>query len=581
MNGKDTTEHWKLYEAGVSYNNELHGDKSYYDNIDANIAFSAGDQWRNVDVEDLPKPVFNIIKRVKQFKVASLTSNNIGVQLEPLEYDEANTTPKTEQEFAASEVANAEIRNLLNKFNFKNRLRDGLGDAFDTGDMAMHFYFDVNKKPYKGRFDGVKGEICMELVDGSNVMFGNANNPNVEVQPYIIIVGRDLAKNLKKEAETYKNKNVELDNDEDYTYQSADAGKIEVETDKYGKALYIIVYERDEKTGKIKATKCTKKAYIYKDVDTGYDYYPVAWMNWEKQKNQYHGRAETTGLIPNQIAINKMFAMVIYFLMLKAFPPTVYDSSRISGLTNEVNQLIPVNLADGANFRNLIGTLEYGDFSNKIIEVINLAINLTKDLMGVSDASLGTIDPKNTSAIIAVQRATVVPLENVKANVNEFVDDTVRILLDIMGTKYGNRPFIVEKEGIKKAYTYDFNQLKNIWLDIKSNVGDSTYWSEISAIQTLDNLLQANRIEFIDYLERLPKNLIPKLDELIKKIKETTPNAMEYQSMAELFDSLPPETQAQLKAMPDAQMEAALKEMMANQPMQQQQAEINNMMAGV
>ena len=51
------------------------------------------------------------------------------------------------------------------------------------------------------------GKICAEMVDGSNVMFGNANNNEVEKQPYIIIVGRDLAKNLQEEAKmVIKNK---------------------------------------------------------------------------------------------------------------------------------------------------------------------------------------------------------------------------------------------------------------------------------------------------------------------------------------------------------------------------------------
>ena len=65
------TKDWELYEAGVKYNLAVYGDdKSYYDVIDANIAFASGDQWRNVQADGLPKPVFNIIKRVKQFKIA-------------------------------------------------------------------------------------------------------------------------------------------------------------------------------------------------------------------------------------------------------------------------------------------------------------------------------------------------------------------------------------------------------------------------------------------------------------------------------------------------------------------------------
>ena len=39
---------------------------------------------------------------------------------------------------------------------------------------------------------------------GTNIFFGNANNSDKETQPYIIISGRDLAENLQKEAERYK-----------------------------------------------------------------------------------------------------------------------------------------------------------------------------------------------------------------------------------------------------------------------------------------------------------------------------------------------------------------------------------------
>ena len=75
-------------------------------------------------------------------------------------------------------------------------------------------------------------------------MFGNANNPNVEDQPYIIIVGRDLASNLQEEAKQYKN-DITVDEDKEYEYMPGDNGKIEVETDKYGKALYILIYEKE------------------------------------------------------------------------------------------------------------------------------------------------------------------------------------------------------------------------------------------------------------------------------------------------------------------------------------------------
>ena len=81
------TKDWELYEAGKKYNQQVLGaDRNFYDVIDTNIAFASGDQWRNVKGEGLPKPVFNIIKRVKQFKIASLKSDNIAINIQPMEY---------------------------------------------------------------------------------------------------------------------------------------------------------------------------------------------------------------------------------------------------------------------------------------------------------------------------------------------------------------------------------------------------------------------------------------------------------------------------------------------------------------
>ena len=38
--------------------------------------------------------------------------------------------------------------------------------------------------------------------------------------------------------------------------------------------------------GTVHVTKATRSAVIYEDVDTGLSRYPIAWGNWEKQKNR-------------------------------------------------------------------------------------------------------------------------------------------------------------------------------------------------------------------------------------------------------------------------------------------------------
>jgi hypothetical protein len=422
----------------------------------------------------LPKPVFNIIKRVVTFFVASLTSSKTKIHFEPLTQEALQPGQQS-----PSEIANTQVENLFEKFKMDFKIKDALFDASIMGDACAHFYFDSGKKPYGNAFPDIIGEIEMELVDGTNVFFGNANNSKVESQPYIIISGRDTVENLRAEAQKHKknggSEEDTINGDSNFNEMAGDSGKLEVDADGYGKALYIIVYRKDKKTGTIKVSKSVENAYIYKDIDTGLSNYPIAWMNWEKQKNQYHGRALCTGILPNQIFINRMFAMVMYHLMMTAFPKAVYNADMIDIWDNSIGSAIGVSgLGPETNIKNIAGYLEPGNMSNQIIQTIELAMQYTKETLGISDAALGQIDPKNTSAIIAVQKSSAIPLENPKANMYEWVEDIGKILFDMMGTYYGPRPIIMEQEGQKVAVQYDFKQFKTLWFNIKADVGESS-----------------------------------------------------------------------------------------------------------
>ena len=66
---------------------------------------------------------------------------------------------------------------------------------------------------------------------------------------------------------------------------------------------------------------------------------------------------------------------------------------------------------------------------------------------------------------------------------------------------------------------FDFSVLAEIPLSLKLDVGASSYWSEIAAVQTLDNLLMQNKINLDDYLERIPDGYVSKKQELIDKLR--------------------------------------------------------------
>jgi hypothetical protein len=561
MESKDL---WQKYEKGVSYNSQFKPNKDYYEAVKVWNSFYNGDQWLGLEGDQkLPHPTFNIIKRVTEFLVASLTSSNVAVNIEPLE----NIATEEAAEFKISDFLNAEVKNIFEKTNFEYKIKEALTDGAITGDMCYHVVFNPNKRAYRGQ--DILGEIEIELIEATNVLFGNPNIKDVEKQPYIIIVGRDLVKNLQEEA---KNKSIRQDSET--MYQTSEYADTEIEGDDEGKALYIYYYYK--KNDKVYCTKTTKDVIIYENVDMQLTRYPIAHGNFYKQKGTYHGRGVVESVCPNQISINKLFAMAIYHQMMTAFPPLMIDKDMVDTINNEVGSVIELHGLKNSDrrFNDVAGYLNPANMSEWIIKIIDLCFQYTKECLGVSDASLGQINPTNTSAIIAVQKSTAVPLANIKDNLYHLVEQVVLILIDMMSSKYGVRPVVMETDGLRQLVSFDFSALKNMDLKTSIDVGETSYWSEISTLQTLDSLLQAERIDFLQYLERVPNEFIPKKAELISDLKQQVEmqqpgqpvnnNAM-YEQMAQYMDTLPLEEQQQIMNMNPAQQENYLVNLMNQQ----------------
>jgi hypothetical protein len=551
----DIQQEWLLYEQGKTYNHRLH--PSYYQTVDKNYRFYSNDQWYGVVSNGLPTPVFNIFKQIIDYKIQSIMSQKVtmkyGVENIPDGTQDANEQKL--QQTADMISGYSEVK--WEKLKMDTLLRKGLLDAAISGDMCAYTYWDESIdtgstngiNPSTDKPAKVMGDFCTELVDGSNVMFGNPNSSNAQCQPYILIVGREMVSKLKEEAKANKipiNLIDKIASDVDTLEQAGDRGKIEIDNKgDNGKCLYIIKLWKDK--GKIMMKKVTKYCPIKNDNDLGLTLYPIAWMNWSDLKNSYHGQAEGTGLVPNQILINQMFAMIAYFMRMAAFGKVIYDKTRIAAWNNAVGSSIGV---DG-DVTGAVQQLNPGQMNTMIMQAFDKAVSLTKELCGANDAALGQIDPKNTSAIIAVQKASAVPLEGIKQNLYQFVEDVGLIWLDFMKNKYQVDRKISYKTGdVVKTGSFNGSDNKDVPFNLKIDVGPSSYWSEISSMQTLDNLLQTQKINFIQYLERIPNGIIPKKQELIDEINQTQQdNNLLYEQMAQFIQNLPPQIQQQLEAL--------------------------------
>lgn len=602
------TRAWEYYQDGRSYNTRL--SPNQYRLVDTNIEFYAGNQWLHLPqspaMASLPKPTFNIIKRVGNVQVASILSSGISVRLEPLSYYDGSSAENPDS--TACEFAQAEIDNLFDKLKMEYRSRDALFDGVQTGDYCAHFYFDPTSLPYGGRLGPhVRGEIKMELVDGINVMFGNPNIRDAQAQPYILIIGRDTCDNLNAEAKLHAKQGDYIEKiqpDSDWENQSAVGGHTEIGTSLgHGKATYIYlytkvtkkvamvdrngdpvmepvtdrngepVYEKDEKGNQILDTygmpvmkmrqkhdyvttvhvsKSTRTVEIFKDIDTGLTFYPIAWGNWERQKNQYHGRALVTGIIQNQIFINSMFALVMRHMQLQAFPKRAYNADLIAQWTNEIGVDIAVhNVPPGMPINNIVTTLQGMDMSNQIMYVIDKAIEYTKDCLGSTDAQLGSSSLDNTSALMVLDNNSRTPLENPRSCFNEWLEDIVTVLLDMMATYYGKRPIVRTRtfeepvidsatqmpllgqyDGQMRTKTvtrrvieeFDFSELKHLFFMSKIDAGAGNTYSQPAQLQTLDNMRREGLLDLVDYLERVPDSVVPRRLELIQKLRNAAAN---------------------------------------------------------
>lgn len=512
---------WKLYERGLDFNASI----NLEDTVRVNENFFIGKQWEGVISNGLPTPVFNFLKRVCCFTVATITSDNIKVNASPL-----SATPSTTSLVEPVRIINEELDALTELNNIPSLMREFARNAAVDGDGCLYTWWDPDAETGQD----AKGCIRTEIVENLRVHFGNPNDRDVQSQPWIILERREIISAAQAEAkengfETWRNIGGDGDN------TNPDAAKETTD-----KVTTILLFWRDTKTRHIWAYKCARGSSIREPWDLGIKLYPISWLNWDYIQDCFHGQAMITGLIPNQIFVNKLWAMSQLSLMTTAFPKVVYDATRVGKWDNRIGAAIGIQ---GGDVNNVAKIIDPASISPQISQFIQLAVEETEQSLGATSVALGDTRPDNTSAIIALQRAASTPSEITKQNLYKSIEDLYRIYIEFMGEYYGKRyvdmttpeevrqvyDFIGQETPAEIPMQFDFSQLKDMPMHIKLDIGASSYYSEIASIQTLDNLLKMGKIDTVQYLERIPDGYIPGRRELINELKEQQRNAMAMQ----------------------------------------------------
>lgn len=526
---------WNAYLDGINYNEAQHLAAVVEENNNMYI----GRQWEGIEVEGLPTIALNFIKPTVQYKVANIMSANTKVTVKP--FGLAGMTSKAQQQYA--DIANAQLGMLCERIELPDAIEKLETKTAVDGDGCWHVFW--NNKIRTGQ--AADGDIDIEPVRNVNIYFGNPANSEVDEQPYIIAERREYISILKARAkdmglDDMDISSIHVDTDNQYTIVTDD-----------NRVTVLTFYWRDYSTGTIKKMECTQNVLLQDATDTELENYPIIWQNWEPRLNDYHGESLVSEMVPNQITTNKLSTMQAVSISRTAFPTIVYNEELLpGGWDNAVGASIGIKDMWNMTAKDVATAIDPANHSSELDRFVSdFLITTTMNLNGINDAVLGSINPENTSAIIAVQKSAAVPLELNKIRLYKFLQDFARVAIDFMANYYGTRMVSVfdEVSGEEVIIPFDFSQFKNVAFNIKIDVGASSYWSEITELQSLDNLFEKQLIDGETYLSELPNGLLANKNDILQKLKQKLAEEamMNNQDALNTMLQKSPETAAKLK----------------------------------
>jgi hypothetical protein len=225
-----------------------------------------------------------------------------------------------------------------------------------------------------------------------------------------------------------------------------------------------------------------------------------------------HGRAALTDMIPNQVAINKAYAGMLYEIERLGFHTLIINGQFIKNWNGEPGKVIKV-AGSPDDVRKYATYIDGAQTNPSISNVIGEVISYTRDFMGTNDASAGNVRPDNASAIIALQNADTVPLELTRQAYNAFIEDIVRNIVDMMHANYGTRliemQYTDEMGKLKEIEgEFNFDDLDDANLRISVDIGAASMWSEITQMDSINAIFTSGIMDDLNrfklYLDVVP-----------------------------------------------------------------------------
>ena len=521
------------YRAGVDYKRQL-GDRGMYEQNRINERFYSGDQWYGANCGDSrPLVRYNVVKRIGDYKMAVVGAAPVSVRFSAEGIPCTATLQKTVEAhrcavrdgvkadaLSPSAAAQAMASALTDYFattaarlkldHLKQRV---LRDAYIGGTGVLYTYWDdripTGLYADEARTAPISGDIAAEVLEIEQVYMGDPTLEDMQQQPYVIIAQRRPVAEVRRLARAYGCRHWQSIKGDEKEGREGHATLLTRFWKEYGE---------DGTTCTVKAVQVCGDVTVRATWDMGLRLYPLAVFRWEEKRHHAYGESEVPYLIPNQIAINRTVSAGVWAVMMMGMPIMLVNGDVVSQpITNDPGQVIPV-YGSGEEVRDAVRYVDPPAFSAQLDANVQSLIRDTMTQAGVSTTLLGDVEPHNTSAIIAVREASLMPLTVMQNRFYTFLEEVARIWAEFWMAMYGQRALkIADRHGVWYM-PFDSAYCRSLLLDIRAEVGAGEPFSEQNVIETLDNLYKNGVIDKKQYLSRLPQGSVPQLEQLLQEL---------------------------------------------------------------
>lgn len=497
---------WERYEKGLDYIRK----KRLIDRTNKNWNFYSGKQWDGIESGSEELPFLNFIKPTIKHKVSTVSQNNMVANYSDAEgreelaefYDKCNTL------FSACwERANEDLE-----------LWSTMKEAAVTGDGIQYF--------------GTADVGDMQRLPNTSVFYGDESQPNIQLQPYVIIQERLAVGKIKAIAEENGLSKEEIDQivpDQETERMVGNRDEVEdSSTSDESKATCIIHLEK--KDGIVHVARATKTVVfqpekairVINSDGRGMTLYPLLKISWEDFPNSARGLSEVEQLIPNQLEINKTLARRSMIIKLTAYPRIAYDGTVIANPEDLEKVGAPIEMQSGGvqSVNQAIAYLNPAQSNSDPKNYADDLLSISQELSGSGETAMGNINPNRVaaSAIIAIRDQAALPLNEQVAKMKTFVEDMARLWIEIWAVYNPNGLDVLveridEKTGEKRKVLEKITkkEIDEMSPDIRVDTSQDNPWTKEAEQNWLDNVLEKGYIQFEEYIEASPEHgIVPK-----------------------------------------------------------------------